>query len=38
MRLLHVAIFLGAVSCVTEYVLKFVKVRIRRLCASCRLA
>ena len=27
MRLLYVAIFLGAVSCITEFVLKFVKVR-----------
>ena len=27
MRILHVAIFLGAVACITEYVLKFVKVR-----------
>ena len=27
MRLLYVAIFLGTVSCVTEFILKFVKVR-----------
>ena len=31
MRLLYVAIFLGAVSCITEVVLKFGKARSRRL-------
>lgn len=33
MRLLHVAIFLATVSCITEFVLKFVKVRVSRVVA-----
>ena len=35
MRLLHVAIFLGAVSCITEFILKFKKVHnVRPACGG----
>ena len=34
MRLLYVAIFLGAVACITEFVLKLAKVRSNRWCAA----
>lgn len=33
MRLLYLAIFVATVACITEFVLKFTKVRISTLCA-----
>ena len=36
MRLLYLAIFVATVACVTEFVLKFTKVRVSTLCAPDR--
>ena len=36
MRLLYLAIFVATVACITEFVLKFTKVRIPTLCAPAR--